>query len=1000
MADLLGRTLGPYQVLLKIRTSPLTAIYKAFDVARGRSVTLEAILPNHPHPAMLFYRLRDHAAALQELIHPNIGELLDCEMYDDVLCMVYDFVPKGYLRRRFNQRMSYREAAQRLIPVAQALTYAHQKGVVHGSLRPANIILNEEGTPTLFDFGVEQIIAKELMMQSPGNWIGSGVSSYTAPEVVLGRDSTPAADVYSLGAVFYELITGRRPYVADTSLSEIIAACYEDLPKARAAVKELPETVQLVLEKSLAREPEKRFADMQHFTNLLGKIALGQPLTAEMVTYANWQPRPRRLGWMWGLAALALVGAAVGGFFWQQRQREQAVLTLQSTGTAPAAVEAAPSAAEQPPPPTAALAQAPSPTAAPRLTPSPKPTATRAPVIQTLNLPVFVGADLPAHTVIKVDNAVRMLNLARWGVGSLKAAAWSPDGEQYAVATTLGVFILDGEDFAVQLILDTSGAVESVAFSADGKRLATGETSGLVRVWENGSGKEIAALGGHQKAVNRVAFSPDGTRLVSGSDDFSVRVWDVDAGRLAWSAVKHAKEVTAVDFAPDGQTVISGGIDFKLKIWDAASGEERASITAPAAVYDTRYSPDGRRIYAALGNHTVRSWDAQTGQPVETFSGVTAPITSIAVAANNRRVAAGDLGGRVYYWDLETQAEQNRPRSPTSTWVNERLVRSIAPGFVYVNQVAFTPDSERLSSGIWDGTIVIWNLESRAEERRFFGLSEYNRDLVFSPDSRLLAVESLDGSVKLWDVAHNRPLYAALPGGLVTGKIFSSDSRYLAIKEDAATVKVVETQTGAEIFRFGGHRNIESISFSPDGKMLAAGIFADLHLWSLVSGQEIITVKNFGFDGCTVGSGQFGTALYFGTRFGWSDFVQGGQTALCRQVKGGWMDHLVFQPGGYLAAAGGVSRIAVWTVGRASEEVDLQGTMNYVTDQLVVAPSGTWVAAAMDDLSIRIWDTSSGAELMRLTGHSERITGLAVSPDGQLLASASLDGTVRIWGVK
>lgn len=989
MSDLLGKTLGQYQVLLKIRATPVTAIYKAYDTVQGRNVTLEVILPSQPRPPMLFYKLRDHAEKLQELFHPNIGELLDCEEYEDELCMIYDFVPKGYLRRRFNQRWSYTEAAQQLIPIAQALTYAHQKGIVHGSIRPDNILLNQEGTPTLFDFGVEELITRELMIQTPGYWIGNSVSSYMAPEQVLGKGSSPASDIYSLGAIYYELITGGRPYTADTSISEVVALCFDRLPKVRDIVKDLPETVQMIIEKSLEREPEKRFGTMQHFTNLLGKIALGQPLTAEMVTHPDWQPKSRRFSWWWGLAAAATVGAIVfGGLFWRQSQVNRAAQeVIENT---PTQADAAPTQARSP----AALA------ALPTITPEPGATATLqaaetpaltpTPSANRLSLPVFVYTEMPIAAEITVEKALRLVALARWGAGRLTGTAWSPDGKQLALATSIGVFVLDSQGSNVQFILDTTGAVECVTFSPDGKLLATGEESGLVRIWENGSGKEILALGGHLRKVNRTAFSPDGKWLVSGSDDRSVRLWDIEKGQAAWVTEENVKEIEGVAFSPDGKTVISGGLDFHLKVWDAGSGKLLLDVANPAVIYDVAYSPDGKTIYTSLGNMTVRSWDAATGQPQEVMGGVATLISSLAVSADGKYIAAGDVSGKVYVWDQEG----NR----VSSFANERLLRNISLDFDYTNQVAFLPDSKRLSSGIWDDTLVIWNVETNTKETEFSWLSEYNKGAVFSPNSSILAVQSVDDVIKIWNVAQNKALYS-IPGGLVEGRVFSYDSRYLAIKLNASTLQIIEVQTGKQVFQFGGHQSIESISFSSDGKMLSSGVDRDMHLWSLISGQEIIMEKNYGFDGCVVQSGMFSSPIQYGTRFGLVDFISGGNTALCRLVKGGWMDEMVIQPGGNIVAAGGTSKIEVWNLTDEKTRVDLQGLMNRQTDELAVAPSGSWVAAALDDLSIRVWDAASGNELVTLIGHEGKITGLAISPDGRFMVSTSLDGTTRIWGI-
>jgi len=257
----------------------MAVVYKAYDTYLEREVAVKVIRRNAFSPDALervLKRFDREAKSLARLIHPNIIPLIDYGEHEGNPYLVMPYLAGGTLKQYLGQPMLYHKAAALLMPVAEALAYAHQKSIVHRDVKPGNILITENGKPMLGDFGVARLLENEETQTLTGTGVGVGTPEYMSPEQGLGREVDGRTDVYSLGVVLYELVTGRKPYTADTPMAVVLMQTTEPLPRPRNFVPELPEQVEHVLFKALQKNSADRYQEMGAFSSALAKLIIGQ----------------------------------------------------------------------------------------------------------------------------------------------------------------------------------------------------------------------------------------------------------------------------------------------------------------------------------------------------------------------------------------------------------------------------------------------------------------------------------------------------------------------------------------------------------------------------------------------------------------------------------------------------------------------------------------------------------------------------------------------------
>jgi WD40 repeat protein len=279
--------------------------------------------------------------------------------------------------------------------------------------------------------------------------------------------------------------------------------------------------------------------------------------------------------------------------------------------------------------------------------------------------------------------------------------------------------------------------VYSVAFSPDGKILASGSWDNTIKLWDVATGREVRTLKGHTNSVNSVAFSPDGKILASGSLDETIKLWDVATGREIRTFSGHTASVWSVAFSPDGKLLASGSWDETIKLWDVATGEEIHTFKGHTDhVESVAFSPDGRTLASGSWDETIKLWDVATGKELRTLKGHTDYVRSVAFSPDGKLLASGSVDHTIKLWDVATGRE----------------IRTLSGHTDWVESVAFSPDGKTLASGSYR-EIKLWDVATGRELRTLKGYTGYVYSVAFSPDGKILAFGSQDETIKLWDVS-------------------------------------------------------------------------------------------------------------------------------------------------------------------------------------------------------------------------------------------------------
>jgi eukaryotic-like serine/threonine-protein kinase len=275
MANLIGHDIGRYHIVEQLGQGGMATVYKAYDTRLEREVAIKVIRMGSLPPDAVEHMLKRfdrEAKSLARLEHPNIIPIHDYGEYEGSPYLVMRYIPGGTLKNQAGEAMPYQQACRLLIPVAHALAYAHSQNVIHRDVKPANILITSAGEPMLSDFGVAKILEIEEGNTLTGTGVGIGTPEYMAPEQWINR-VIPQTDIYALGVVFYELITGHKPFTADTPAAVLLKQTIDPLPRPRQFVPDLPEQVEHVIFKAMAKKPEERFASMKEFAAAMEKLA-------------------------------------------------------------------------------------------------------------------------------------------------------------------------------------------------------------------------------------------------------------------------------------------------------------------------------------------------------------------------------------------------------------------------------------------------------------------------------------------------------------------------------------------------------------------------------------------------------------------------------------------------------------------------------------------------------------------------------------------------------
>jgi WD40 repeat protein/serine/threonine protein kinase len=1002
-ADLQDDTFEQYRVIEKIGEGGCGIVYRAEQLAPvRREVALKVIKLGLDTRAVLT-RFEAERQALALMDHPHIARVFDAGVSQRGRpFFAMELVPGEPITDYCDRRgLSVRQRLHLFILVCQALEHAHQKGVIHRDIKPSNILVAEQDgrpVPKVIDFGVAkataaQRLADQTLYTAFDQFVGT--PAYMSPEqaALAGEDIDTRSDLYSLGVLLYELLTGRTPFeperlrqAALDELCRIIRQEDPDKPSTRVATlppkdlsfaadrRGLPPSrfaaqlrgdLDWVVMKALEKDRARRYPSAGSLAADVQRHLAHEPVVAGPPTvlyrFKKYVRRNRLLAASIAAVALALtvgLGLSTWLYFREQEARRWAEsrayasdmglasrMCTQSSGLA--GVERLLAAWRD-----------------------------RQPDRRGWEWYYLNGLCHPEELCLAA-NADRM-----------SAVAWNPEGTRLAAGSMSGrIQQFDARTGASLLsYLGHTGAVNSLAWSSDGAGLASGGADGVVRLWSATATTNLAQWTGSGRPVLSVAWDPDGTTLAASDGQGRVFRWTVATG-APLPTLRGPSIAYALTWSPDGNRLAAVGSSSSLTVWDTASDTvllARSPQPGTPIFRSAAWSPDGRSLAVGCEDYTVKLLDPATGTNFATLWDHRHPIVAVVWSSDGTRLASTDEGdGTVRVWDVKAA----------------RVVRSFRGHQGPAKSVAWQPGSHRLASAGSDGTVRVWDADRPGQSLRPLRHPNQVLSLSWHPDGKRLAAGGRHDSAVIWDTTQRgKPIDLSAPVQWVWAVAWSPDGSRLATVGNDNVVRLwhPDGRPGEQLSSPGP--GARTLAWSPDGRCLAfAGRSSGLCLWAtntthltripLPPDQHSYALA-WRPDGRELAVSAGLRILLFHPTNTNPHRVLSGHSEVVRSLA--WAPD-----GSRLASAGDDSLARIWHLDRDEPETVLTG---HTAPVYAVAwnPDGSRLITASWDSFIKLWDPVAGVELCSFAEHASQVAAAVFSPDGFSFASSDLDGMIYL----
>jgi WD40 repeat protein len=1003
-----GTDLGGVVIERLIARGGMGSVYQARQMAPDRAVAVKVVQAGRFGPGML-RRFADEARVLARLRHPHIAQIHACgtcpTSRGGLPFIVMELVEGA---RTITEHVAVTQAPLRdrvrlLRDVAAAVAHGHRKGVIHRDIKPGNILVDAAGTAKVIDFGVARTLdaaaTGQERMTGSGDLVGT--LRYMSPEQ-LGADADEVdarTDVYALGLVLHELLTGRLPYElrgaspveAARILDGLTAPPTAELARiVRGAARlraDEARALAAIVAKCLEPRATDRYATAVEVEAELGRWLEGEPVLARPLTGFESLvrlARRHRIAAAAGGGMILSVLLAIAGITWfslrAEGQRRQAVAAraLAESRRAEADRQAADARAQLYLSTVLLAAEArdrDNLAAATRLLTTARGLVDAAGAGHPLELDCL-AASLEDSVAVhrgqgRTITAVGWAPDGRWlvigdtaghvevvaagtadegrALAAHEAAVWSvgfaPDGRLVATASADGtVRVHDTETWREVAVLDGhAGPVYGAAFAPNGSLLATASRDRKVRLWDTAGWSERSVLGGHEGTVYGVEFSPDGKLLVTGDQKGTARLWDVATATQLATIAGHEGRIFDVAFAADGGRLATVSEDGTARVWNVAGGTSIATMRHPFRVNSVAFLGDGGQVATASGDGVVRIWDADRGTEAARLRGHAGAVWSLAVVPGSSRIATGSADGTAREWDVACTIAG----------------RARCDGRVLA--AAFSPDGRTVAVGTAAETVQLCDSATYRPAGRFTTAAGRVNDVAFVPDNGAVAAACDDGAVRIWSPPDQEPTVIPLHARRIYSVGFSPTGRLMVTASEDRTARIWDVATGAAVAGPLRHpRRVFSATFSPDARIVATACEDDVaRLWNVASGTEERRLTGHG------------------AAVNWVAFDA---------------------EGARLATASSDGTVRLWRVADGRMLAELTGPARQVW-KVAFSPDGSRVAAVSADGTAQLWDAATGRPAALLRGHRDQVWAVAFSPDGRSLVTGSWDGSLRAWGV-